>query len=131
MQLTLLNNISDNVNTIFTNILEGQYPIGNMYMDVDAIPSTTPTPNLSSLRRCNNDLDLVTLDNTRLNYQKPSNRIWRSAVLGNMDDQYQVGEWYRLGNMVAQDTSIARYWYEKAKSRGHKLARFKLASLSI
>ena len=129
-QIPMLTNISDKVNTLFTNILEGQYPIGNIYMDVDAIPALTPMPTLSSLMGNGGDLDQITRENTRCNYQKPSKRIWRGAVLGNMEDQYQVGEWYRLGNMVPKDISTARDWYEKAKSKGHLLARFKLATLS-
>ncbi len=130
-----LASISDRLSKLANSFASHEVRIGNMYLDVDAIPSQSPQPNLTYLSRISRSHELVTLENndiitkrnTMSNYQKPSNRIWRGAVLGDQNHQYQVGEWYRLGQMVPRDLFQARSWYQKAADSGHLLAAQQLA----
>ncbi len=67
--------------------------------------------------------DQLTLKNTDANYRKPSNHLWRQAVLGHSEAQYQVGLWYHQGTSpVQRDLTQARSWFSLAAEKGHLLA---------
>ncbi len=67
--------------------------------------------------------DQLTLKNTDANYRKPSNHLWRQAVLGHSEAQYQVGLWYHQGTSpVQRDLTQARSWFSRAAEKGHLLA---------
>ena len=48
---------------------------------------------------------------------------WRpSAISGNMDAQFNLGQAYKLGRGVTQDLAQAEEWYRKAAVQGHEKA---------
>lgn len=48
---------------------------------------------------------------------------WRpSAIAGNMDAQFNLGQAYKLGRGVTQDLAQAEEWYRKAAIQGHEKA---------
>jgi len=122
-------------------IMSGKYPIGNMYLDVDALPHISPQPqpltqtSLASRthRRSDpDDLDAITSQNTDVNYRKPSNHLWRKAVLGHSESQYQVGLWYLHGTApLTKDLDQAQIWFRKASTKGHLLALGQLSNIVL
>lgn len=74
--------------------------------------------------RSNNDEVLLLLGNKfqRTNLSKAVEYYKRSAELGNVEGQYQIGRAYLCGNGVPKNNAQARLWLEKAANNGHQQA---------
>lgn len=74
--------------------------------------------------RSNNDEVLLLLGNKfqRTNLSKAVEYYKRSAELGNVEGQYQIGRAYLYGNGVQKNNAQARLWLEKAANNGHQQA---------
>ena len=74
--------------------------------------------------RSNNDEVLLLLGNIfqRKNPTKAVEYYKRSAELGNVEGQYQIGRAYLYGNGVQKNNAQARLWLEKAANNGHQQA---------
>ena len=72
----------------------------------------------------NNDEVLLLLGNKfqRTNLSKAVEYYKRSAELGNVEGQYQIGRAYLYGNGVQKNKAQARLWLEKAANNGHQQA---------
>lgn len=51
------------------------------------------------------------------------------AEAGNVQLQWMLGHWYYRGIKVEKNPELAKYWFEKAVSRGYEEAKFELALL--
>lgn len=74
--------------------------------------------------RSNNDEVLLLLGN-KYQWKNPTKAVEyykRSAELGNVEGQYQIGRAYLYGNGVQKNNAQARLWLEKAANNGHQQA---------
>lgn len=134
-----LQSIQTRWDSLISQIASQEYQFGNMYFDLDGHPRSVQTKNpLTSVeveipdlshwssrenRALLEERDQLTLKNTDANYRKPSNHLWRQAVLGHSEAQYQVGLWYHQGTSpVQRDLTQARSWFSRAAEKGHLLA---------
>ena len=53
------------------------------------------------------------------------------ANQGNPEAQYKVGEMYETGKGVKKDKAVSREWFEKASSKGHQKASYKILYIDI
>jgi TPR repeat protein len=52
-----------------------------------------------------------------------------SALLGNSESSFQLGHLFFDGKGVAQDRTVASWWYSKASAAGHSLSKFTCLAL--
>ena len=74
--------------------------------------------------RSNND-EILLLLGKKFQWKNPTKAVEyykRSAELGNVEGQYQIGRAYLYGNGVQKNNAQARLWLEKAANNGHQQA---------
>ncbi len=126
--------IKNKVTMLLNSLIMGNYPIGNMYIDVDGDGQLIKYSKLNALYYYKNisedSLTRLTNINTTLNFKKPNKNIWHHAVLGYTQAQYLVGLWYKNGEGVEKDHTVAKYWFNKAAKGSHLGAIMELSILN-